>query len=494
MNKKFITNLIILLSLNLLIKPFWILGIDLTVQNRVGASEYGLYFALMNFSFLFTMFLDLGITSFNNRNISQNNQLLSKHFSSIFLLRLVLAILYTIITFAIGWLIGYSSKHFYMLAFLSCNQFLLTMILYLRSNIASLQRFKTDSFISILDRVIMMVICSFLLWGHYTDGPFQIEWFVYAQTIGYLFTALIAFFIVIRRSSLKRFTWNTPFFIVIIKKSAPYALLTILMFLYSRIDSVLLERILPDGDVQAGIYASAYRLLDAANNLALLFTFLLLPMFARMLKHKDPVYGLAKLAYTILIVPGFIVAVGSYVYKTDLVNLLYPIHSFESITEFNTRLAQTADVFGLLMFSFLGVSTTYIFGTLLTANSNLRYLNIVSGVGVLINLILNLMLIPYFKAYGSAVATIVTQILTAAAQLIIAAIIFKFPLETKYLRNMGLFIAGLIGIAYLSVYITSNWMVNLCIMSALGFILAVALQLFNIKSLIALFSTSAVSK
>ena len=80
MQKKFLTNLGLLLFLNLLVKPFWVLGIDRSVQNVVGAEEYGFYFSILNFSFLFNMFLDLGITNFNNRNIAQNAQLLNKHF------------------------------------------------------------------------------------------------------------------------------------------------------------------------------------------------------------------------------------------------------------------------------------------------------------------------------------------------------------------------------------------------------------------------------
>ena len=46
--QKFIWNLILVILLNLLIKPFYILGIDAEVINRVGASVYGNYFALIN--------------------------------------------------------------------------------------------------------------------------------------------------------------------------------------------------------------------------------------------------------------------------------------------------------------------------------------------------------------------------------------------------------------------------------------------------------------
>jgi hypothetical protein len=79
MKKEFLFNLILLVGINLLIKPFYAFGIDLQVQNRVGLSEYGLYFALFNFSFLFQILTDLGIQQYNSRFIAQNPALASKY-------------------------------------------------------------------------------------------------------------------------------------------------------------------------------------------------------------------------------------------------------------------------------------------------------------------------------------------------------------------------------------------------------------------------------
>ena len=78
--KKFINNLAILIFLNLLVKPFWPLVIEPAVQQEVGNVAYGEYFSLFNFSFLLNILLDFGITNFNNKNIAQNNHLLTKHF------------------------------------------------------------------------------------------------------------------------------------------------------------------------------------------------------------------------------------------------------------------------------------------------------------------------------------------------------------------------------------------------------------------------------
>ena len=109
MQKKFLANLALLLFLNLLIKPFCIFGIDRTVQNTVGLEDYGFYFTIFNFAFLFYILLDAGITNFNNRNIAQHVHLLNKHFSSMVILKFMLCAVYVAVTFIVARIIGYEA-------------------------------------------------------------------------------------------------------------------------------------------------------------------------------------------------------------------------------------------------------------------------------------------------------------------------------------------------------------------------------------------------
>jgi O-antigen/teichoic acid export membrane protein len=102
LKRKFITNLALLLILNLLVKPFWMFGIDRTVQNTVGAEEYGLYFSLFSFSILLNIILDLGITNFNNRSIARNPGIVSEYFSKIVPLKFVLSFVYAFIVILAG--------------------------------------------------------------------------------------------------------------------------------------------------------------------------------------------------------------------------------------------------------------------------------------------------------------------------------------------------------------------------------------------------------
>ena len=197
MRKRFITNLLFLLVLNLLIKSFWILGVDRGVQNALPAEDYGIYFALLNFSYLFNIILDFGITNYNNRTIAQYPQLLNKYFSRIIPIKILLSSVYILLIFIIAIIAGYNPFSLKLLFWMSLSQVLSSLLLYLRSNISGLLMFKIDSILSVMDRFLMVVICSILLWTNFLNTPFKIEYFVYAQFISYLITSIIALIICI---------------------------------------------------------------------------------------------------------------------------------------------------------------------------------------------------------------------------------------------------------------------------------------------------------
>lgn len=486
MQKKFLTNLGLLLFLNLLVKPFWVLGIDRSVQNAVGVEDFGFYFAILNFSFLFNILLDLGVTNFNNRNIAQHSQLLNKHFSSILILKFMLGGLYILITFLIGFIIGYNEKQFIMLSWIGFNQFLLSFILYLRSNISGLLLFKTDSLLSVLDRLLMILFCAVLLWGNVTSGEFKIEWFVYAQTAAYFLTMLTALAVVIKKAAFRRLKWNWPLLLLILKKSAPFALLVLLTVQFNRIDTVIIERVLPEGtgDAQAGVYAQAYRLLDAANMIAFLFSILLLPIFSRMIKLGESITDMVKLSFSLLFTISSIVAVGSFFYSTEIMTLLYPIHPSETSTAYAHRIDQSAFIYSVLMFGLIAMASNYVFGTLLTANGSLKQLNLVAASGVVISLGLNFILVPRIQATGSAFASMSAHSFICIIQVILAVVIFKLRMNWKYILALSGFTAGIFTIGYFSLFATQNWIINLILMAAGSFLLSVALRLLNIRQFI----------
>jgi O-antigen/teichoic acid export membrane protein len=85
-----------------------------------------------------------------------------------------------------------------------------------------------------------------------------------------------------------------------------------------------------------------------------------------------------------------------------------------------------------------------IYGTLLTANGQLKVLNWISVIGILINLSVNIVLIPKYGAAGAAIAVLFTQSITALAQLIYCHIKYSFAINWKEMLSYCLYIAVLL--------------------------------------------------
>jgi len=65
MRRVFASNLLLLLAINAIVKPLYLFGVDLGIQNTVGTEEYGLYATWFSFAFLFGAIYDLGLLRTN---------------------------------------------------------------------------------------------------------------------------------------------------------------------------------------------------------------------------------------------------------------------------------------------------------------------------------------------------------------------------------------------------------------------------------------------
>ena len=480
MRKNFIFNIILLIGLNLLIKPFWIFGIDRTIQNTVDVQVYGIYYTLFNFSFLFNIILDMGITNFNNRSVARQKDFLKENFSRIFSLKIILFFFYLLFMIAAGFIIWHNQLQIKMLIPLLVNQFLSTFILYLRSNVSGLLMFKTDSFLSVIDRVIMIICCGILLWGNVTDKPFDIMWFIYIQTFSYVVTCLLALSIVLRKTSFQKPFIDMAYCKVILKQSIPFALLHLFTSIHNRVDTVIIERILPveTGAEQVGVYASAFRLLDAGIIIAYLVSVSCMPLFSNMIANKQKVDEILKTSFIILFVYGIVIAVASFFYSQELMNLLYVNHIQES-----------AAVYKILMLSIFPIVLTYVFGSLLTANGNLKQLNIIAILAVCMSLVLNFILVPIYEAKGSAWASLITQMFIIISEIYLAIKLFQFKIKAHFILKLLIFTFGVILLNIASKYLPFLLWQNFSIMLTGAVVIVFISRLIKIKDIVALFSS-----
>lgn len=460
MKREFLLNILLLVFINLLIKPVFIFGIDLGVQNRVG-EHYGTYFALLNLAYLFQILNDFGIQSFNNRHISQHPQLLPKYFPNLLAIKALLATLYVTLTMGVAaFVLGYGAEALPLLFILLINQVLVQLILFLRSNVSGLGYYRLDSLLSSLDKLLMVGTCGVLIWTDWI--PFSLLNFALSQTIALLVTAIVVFILLRQRAVFRvKPSWTSnwragrPAVYSMFRQSLPYALVVLLMFAYTRLDAVLLERMA--GAAHADIYASAFRLLEACNMFGYLFASLLLPMFARLLKGKEGVRPLVSMSFKLIWAGSVTLAAAIFFAREDLLRLMMPARANEYRFE----------VLGILIWAFVPVSVTYIFSTLLTARERMMRMNRFFVLGIAIDLCLNIVLIPHYQAIGSAIAALSTQLFIAGAMVWLCVQDFDFkPSRLGLIQTLGFLAFILVFDAFIFQQSALGW--QLKFMSALG--------------------------
>ncbi|MDX1477567.1 MAG: oligosaccharide flippase family protein [Saprospiraceae bacterium] len=459
MRRQFLANLSFLVLLNLIIKPVYIFGIEVSVQNAVGAEVYGLFFTLLNSAYLFQIVNDFGIQIYHNRQVASDRSELQRLFGGLLQLKLILAGIFVLLVLAFTFIAGYGAWWHLTLPIV-VNLALVSLILYLRSGISGLGHYRTDSLLSVMDKLFMILVCGALL---LTLPDFEITHFIYAQMGSLLVTALIAFIILRSRHAVRITRIGRQQIVALVRAAGPYALAVFLMSIYTRVDGVMIEQLAPDGQYQAGLYAAGYRLLDAANMFAFLFAVLLLPMFSRLMNDRVALLRLLGQGFRLMWCVTVGVGVVCYFFRIPVMELLYA----EADREWGA-------VFGLLILSFIGVGLMYVFGTLVTATGNLRRLNQFYLCFALFNIACNFILIPRFGAWGAAMATLTTQSLVAVVLVAYVSTSFQWSFHRQVLRLL-LFAGGVTGMAFLTRMLVSHVPWIACMVLALLFALAWAL-------------------
>jgi O-antigen/teichoic acid export membrane protein len=476
MRRFFVKNILFVLTVNLLVKPIWAFFIDRTVQNTVG-DDYGTYLALFNLSIIFSILLDLGITNYNTRTVAQNHDKVTELFPSMLSARVVLMCFYFLISYGWGYLLGYRGWKLYLLIGVLAFQALNALVAFMRSNIAGLQKFKTDSLVSILDKLLMIVICGSLLLWPVTAARFRIQWLVGAQIVSYFISALVGYLIVRRIGKVRlRFSFHPAAIYDVIKQSFPYALLIFQMSIYNRTDAIMIERICPDGARQADVWAAAFRLLDQANMIGLMFATVLLPLFGRMLSQQHDVQPIVKVSVNMMLPLSFIVAVAGVFFSSDIMHLLYK--GSHGNTEYDV-------IFAWLIASFPSWCLMYVYSTLLTANGSMKVLNIIAFAGVVFNLALNFCLIPGKEAVGGAITSFLTQTLLSLAFMVAASRIAALPFNAKWAMALLGYLVFCIALAYgINTYLGSiHWLIRLFSFGGIGVIMMFLFRFISVGSI-----------
>jgi O-antigen/teichoic acid export membrane protein len=393
---RFYSSLGLLIILNMVIKPLWIFGIDRQVQNAVGTAGYGTYFSLFNLSIVTSFLLDWGLTTFFNRQLASQNENFTDHMGSFLLIKLLFAGIYAGIVFLAARIAGI--ERWDILLNVVLIQVFTSMFLFFRAIITAQQWFRTDAWLSVLDKTLMILLCGSFLYFPAVFGNMTINKFLVAQATCTALAMFCAWVILSGRKitfSVRRMSLSGK---KLLTGALPFAVIVLLMSVHYRLDGFLLERIHKNGAYEAGIYAGAYRLLDAANMTGYLFASFLLPYIAKQWSEKKEIQTVILTSRHLLLMFSVTIAITVFFLAPWIQQILYHHNDLKA-----TGILQCC------IPALIGYSLVQIYGTVMTASGHIIPFCYITLLAVTINIILNLLLIPSLGAKGCCIAALASQ-------------------------------------------------------------------------------------
>jgi O-antigen/teichoic acid export membrane protein len=381
----------------------------------LGASLYGTLSIALAFAGTFGVISDLGISTLTTREVAKDKLLTDKFVGNIIILRLILAFITVGMIFIIANLGNYSQETTITIYIASLSVIVAVFPGIFSSIFQAYEKMEYPSVNMILTGIILFSGTLFLI----SKGLGVIEFAVLNVAAGVI---VLAYSLIVYswKVSLPKIEFEINFWKKIMKESLPIGMISLSGMLYTYLDSIILSLLQPMEVV--GWYSAAYRLMLVLLFIPTAVNVAVFPVMSKyFLSAPDALKLLYERYFKLMIIIGIPIGFGTIVLAYKFILLIFG-------PAYNNSTIALQILIWTMVFTFAGAS----FVQLLMATNRQMIITKISLICVVINLILNLMLIPKFSYVGASVATVITEIILVS-YLIRAGYKFGYGLS----RNVG---------------------------------------------------------
>jgi len=369
---------------------FLLMVIIARTLGDVGVGQYSFLFA---FGYVITILANPGLEYLIIKDVPADKALASPYCSNIMAMKTLLAILSGA---AAIFLLKVANDN--RLIF---NGFLIVVVIYMINSAMSVfpnilranERMDLTALIDAIERLVAFLVGVTLLY--------------FTQSLLYLVLALLVsnvvrqvlYFLFSKKYFAPRVGIDFLLWKQMFVRSLPFALSGSLLYIYHRVDTVMLSLMIDDKTT--GWYNAAYRLIDVIHYIPMLLVTVILPSMALYSKKDKPALSaIFNRALRYLVILAFPIGVGIFLLAPKLIFFVFGEGFENAVTAL--RVLVWAEVFAFL---------NYLGGQLLNMTGyQKRYTFIVSAT-VGFNIILNLILIPRYHHIGAGLATLLSELL-----------------------------------------------------------------------------------
>lgn len=399
----------------------------------------------------------MGINQYGTKTLASKPELLKSYFPNLLTTKLILNIIYPVLIVATGYFImRYDRIELYYLGLVCIMHGGNQLLQFFRANFQAMQAFRIDGFASVADKAILLVVVVAMLYTGIT-----VETYLFAR-IAVTVVAAIGFYIVLS----KQYGWLRPRFEAklirtIMKGSFSFALITVLYSVHDKIDQVMLKELY--GEVETGLYAAAYRWMDAFGMYIWMVLGIFFAKFAYHIDETMRLNHLLKFGQIVSSVPIIYVCIFVFFYGEKL---LWQQHNSSP-----EEMMVMGEVIRILFVAMLANAYFMVYSTLLSSTGHEKAVNLMVLLAIVINVVLNYIFIPHYGAIAAAWATV--------ASLGMNGILYigytQFRIQERVPYSLLLRIILVSGLLYGVFYALESWGGNWYINSGIALVIYVGL-------------------
>jgi O-antigen/teichoic acid export membrane protein len=374
----------------------YLLGFFSTMYSAryLSADGFGIISLALSLAAILSVMIDPGFSMLTTREVARNKLLSEKYVTNTVVMKIVLSIFMLLFVGCFTHVIGYSSTVKTVVIIIAFSVVISSLTATLNTIFQAEEKMEYISINTILAGIIMLA--GVLIGIAYKGGV------VYFALLYVITNSLVFLVVMITYSQIYSFPKmkvNFRFWKEIIRESWAFGIIGLSGMLYTYIDSILLS-ILTDTKT-VGWYSAAYRLMLLVLFFPTAINTALFPVMSRYYTSaRDSLKKMTERYFKYMIITGIPMGVGTTLLADKIVALVYG----NAFTESSIALKI---LIWTMVFTFSGAAYVQL---LVSINKQLEITKI-SLICVVVNIVLNLLLIPRLSYIGASIATVSTEVI-----------------------------------------------------------------------------------
>ena len=365
--------------------------ISVLLARYLGDVDYGKYVFVISFVHLFSVLLNFGFSNYFVNEISQNKSKLKDYLQNTLFIKIFISFLFLLIIFIA---VNFSGKSEEVRNYVYIMSVSLIFTSFLDLYYSVFRSHNKMSHQTLFMASVSIFNLLFIIIGVYLDLSLYFILLVFFAS--YFINFILASIFIHRNYVTIGLKFNPKLCKKLIISVLPFILSAVFVRIYHDMDQVMLSFM--KGDQVTGWYGADYKILMAINMLGGVYYSVYHPVVARLYKRNKEkletlVKATIKMTY-LLVIPA---AVGVSILAKKIIVLFYG-----SEYQGGTLALQ------ILIWSIVFTLVNQAFGRIMQASKNMKAYTFAIGIGALINIIANIILIPLFSLEGAAIATVIS--------------------------------------------------------------------------------------